>query len=450
MREKRTSQVSIFESYADHEIGRELQAMSAWLDSHPEVLDWVAEDIRPPSQQPVGRKGLSLDAAVRCALLKQYRQLTYEELVFCLKDSISCQSFARLTEGWTPEKTALQGVIGRISAATWERLNRHLVLDAEKEGVENGRQVRIDSTVTDTPIHDPTDSSLLGDGVRVMVRLLYAAESLAGGHAMFFSDHRRRAKKRVREIFYIKGKDKKARLYKDLLGITRKTLNYVMFALNRTPEGVIDPVAWEAWRVEAQHYVPLIVQVIDQTERRVFQGEKVPAGEKIVSLFEEHSDIIVKGSRDIQYGHKINLSTGTSGLVLDVTIEAGNPADSERFLPLLDRLCDLYGRPPRQVAADGGYASKDNLKQAKERGVQDVAFHKKRGLAIEDMAKSPWVYRKLRNFRAGIEAGISRLKRRYGLSRCTWKGLAHFNAYVWSSVFAHNLVVFAQRQAAAT
>lgn len=121
MREKRTDQISIFEQYADHEIGRELQAMSVWLDSHPEVLDWVAEDIRPPGQQAVGRKGLSLDSAVRCALLKQYRQLTYEELVFCLKDSISCRSFARLTAGWTPEKTALQGVVGRISAATWER-----------------------------------------------------------------------------------------------------------------------------------------------------------------------------------------------------------------------------------------------------------------------------------------------------------------------------------------
>ena len=202
-------------------------------------------------------------------------------------------------------------------------------------------------------------------------------------------------------------------------------------------------------RVEAEHYVPLIVRVIDQTERRVFQGEKVPAKEKIVSLFEVHTDIIVKGSRDIQYGHKINLSTGTSGLVLDVTIEAGNPADSDRFLPLLDRLSDLYGRPPRQIAADGGYASKDNLDKAKERGVNDVAFHKKRGLAVEDMAKSPWVYRKLRNFRAGIEAGISCLKRRWGLSRCTWKGLAHFNAYVWSSVFAHNLAVLARRQAEA-
>ena len=117
-------------------------------------------------------------------------------------------------------------------------------------------------------------------------------------------------------------------------------------------------------------------------------------------------------------------------MILDVVIEAGNPADAERLLPMLERHIDIYGRPPRQMAADGGYASGGNLKAAKEKGVRDMAFHKKRGLKIEDMVRSRWVYRKLRNFRAGIEAGISCLKRAYGLARCTWKGLAHFKAYV--------------------
>jgi IS5 family transposase len=97
-----------------------------------------------------------------------------------------------------------------------------------------------------------------------------------------------------------------------------------------------------------------------------------------------------------------------------------------------------------RVAADGGYASQDNLASAKERGVTDVAFHKKRGLAVEDMVKSRWVYRKLRNFRAGIEAGISCLKRAYGLARCTWRGLDHFKTYIWSAVMAHNLVLLAR------
>ena len=135
--------------------------------------------------------------------------------------------------------------------------------------------------------------------------------------------------------------------------------------------------------------------------------------------------IIVKGARDAQYGHKLNLVT-------------------ERFLPMLERQITRCGMPPRQVAADGGYASQHNVTAAKARGVKDVAFHKKRGLAVEDMVKSRWVYRKLRNFRAGIEAGISCLKRAYGLARCTWRGLDHFKTYIWSTVVAHNLVLFAR------
>ena len=146
----------------------------------------------------------------------------------------------------------------------------------------------------------------------------------------------------------------------------------------------------------------------------------------------------------MQYGHKLNLVSGRSGLILDVVVEAGNPADAERFLPMLDRHIAGCGTPPRQLAADGGYASQDNLTEAKARGVADVAFHKKRGLAVEDMVKSRWVYRKLRNFRAGIEAGISCLKRAYGLARCTWRGLDHFKTYVWSAAVAHNLVLLAR------
>jgi IS5 family transposase len=195
-------------------------------------------------------------------------------------------------------------------------------------------------------------------------------------------------------------------------------------------------VQLEAWHAEVAHYLPLIKQVIDQTQRRVLQDESVPAGEKLFSLFESHTDIIIKGNRDIQYGHKLNLSSGKSGVIFDVVIEAGNPADAERLLPMLDRHICQYDHAPKQLAVDGGYASKDNPEKAKGCGIQDVAFHKKHGLRIEEMVKSTWVYRQLRNFHAGIEAGISCLKRAYGLSRCTWKGLAHFKSFVWSSVVA--------------
>ena len=111
----------------------------------------------------------------------------------------------------------------------------------------------------------------------------------------------------------------------------------------------------------------------------------------------------------------------------------------------MDRQTQIYGRPPRQAAADGGFASADNLKAAKERGIKDVAFAKRKGLSVLEMVKSHWVYRKLRNFRAGIEAGISTLKRAFGLSRCTWSGWEGFCQYVGSAVASFDLLLLARR-----
>jgi IS5 family transposase len=195
---------------------------------------------------------------------------------------------------------------------------------------------------------------------------------------------------------------------------------------------------------ELAHYTGLLEQVMAQTQRRVLEGEKVPASEKLVSLFEPHTDIIRKDRRDTLYGHKVFLTGGASGLILDCKVEAGNPADSSMALTMLERQEVLYGRPPRQAALDGGFASKDNLKEAKALGVQDVCFQKKRGLKVSDMTRSSWVYQRLRDFRAGIEGLISFLKRAFGLDRCTWRGVVSFESYVQASVLTANLLTLAR------
>lgn len=448
MREKNTVQNSIFHFFADHEIGQELLAISNLLDSYPEILDWVESDLQPLPVNDCGRKGLPVESVLRCAILKQYRQVSYEELAFFLLDSYSFQAFARLPLAIIPKKAVLQRTISLISEATWEKINHTLRGHAQAEGLERGQVIRMDSTVTDSNIHEPSDSSLLWDSVRVLVRLFDQAQEIEGASPLPYRNHQRRAKKRMRAIRYTRGQDKKVALYQDLIQVTRASLAYIDPVYQTLAASSVDPTRCALWLAEVNHYRGLIERVIDQTERRVFQGEKVPAQDKLFSLFEEHTDIIVKGSREIQYGHKLNLMTGQSGLVLDVVIEEGNPADTERFIPMLDRHIQHYGKAPRQVAADGGYTSTDNLKKAKEKGIKDVAFHKKKGLKVEDMAKSNWVYRKLRNFRAGIEAGISYLKRCFGLGRCNWKGLVHFKAYVWASVVTHNLVTLARLKSA--
>ncbi len=334
----------------------------------------------------------------------------------------------------------LHKTISAIRAETWEAINRTLLASARQEKIEDGSIVRLDSTVTAALMHEPSDSSLLWDAVRVMVRLLKQAQAWMGDIARAWRDHRRAAKRRWRAIEFTRGRPKRVPLYRELIEIARTTLAYLRDAAARFSGSTKPAVA--LWRAKVRHDEPLIERVIAQSERRVLCGEAVPARDKLVSLFETHADIIVKGSRDVQYGHKLNLTTGKSGLILDLVIEAGNPADSDRLMPMLERHIGAYGAAPRQAAADGGFASRKNLDRAKACGVRDMAFHKKSGLSIEDMVRSHWVYRKLRNFRAGIEAGISCLKRAYGLARCTWRGLDHFKAYVWSSVVAYNLVVF--------
>lgn len=161
--------------------------------------------------------------------------------------------------------------------------------------------------------------------------------------------------------------------------------------------------------------IEILYCVINQTDRRIFKGEKVPPDQKIISFFEPHSDIIVKKYRETEYGHKVFFTSGSSNLILDCTVEQGNPADSTKFMQMLERQKNIFGRMPRQVSTDGGFASKNNVKDAKASGVKDVAFSKKRGLAVLDMVKSNWVYKQLRNFRAGIEANISTLIRPWSL-----------------------------------
>lgn len=180
-----------------------------------------------------------------------------------------------------------------------------------------------------------------------------------------------------------RNKEKRKPLYRDLLKVSRKVLGYAIAA-----RGALAGSAEEGRRrlaYELNQYRLLLERVIDQTERRVLRGETVSAREKVVSIHEPHTDIIVKDGRETLYGHKIYLTGGASGLVLDCHITDGNPADSTLSTTMLERQKEIYGWPPRQAAFDGGFASKDNLREAKALGVQDVCFSKKRGLKVPEM-----------------------------------------------------------------
>ena len=161
MRQDRTVQASLFDIFAKHEIGCELKKASAWLDEHLALIGLVAGDLRRDEVRETGRQGLPAEAVLRCALLKQYRQLSYEELAFHLEDSASFRAFARLPLAWSPRKSVLHKTISAIQAETWEAVNRTQLASARQEKIEDGSVVRLDSTVTEALMHEPSDSSLL-------------------------------------------------------------------------------------------------------------------------------------------------------------------------------------------------------------------------------------------------------------------------------------------------
>src|SRR5438105_11772643 len=350
MRQERTVQATIFEVFAGHEIGCELKAISQWLDRQRALVSLVASDLRRHGLRETGRRGLPAETVPGWWLIKQQRQLRYEELAFHVEDSASFRAFARLPLAWSPKKSVLQQTISAIRPESWEAVNRALLASAKQDQLESGATVRIDSTVTAALMHEPSDSALLWDAVRVMTRLLRQAAALPGAPALQWRDRRRLAKQRARAIEYSRGKANRHRLYRELIAATRATQAALQEAGERLAN--LAGIAAERWRTQLGHFLPLIERILAQSQRRVLEGQAVPAGEKLVSLFEPHADIILKGARDVQYGHKLNLVTGHSGLILDVVVEAGNPADAERFLPMLERQIACCGVPPRQVAAD--------------------------------------------------------------------------------------------------
>ena len=429
-----------------HEHARELEVIDRILCDNPTITRLVWKDLQDEQGAKLdrrGRPGLSADVILRAAVIKQMRGFSYEELEFCLADSLTYRRFCGFTHPLdVPRKSALAKNIKRISEATWQTVNQVILQYAEAQGVEDGRRVRIDATVTASNIHHPTDNALLFDCVETLSRILSRARTSFG---ILFRNRCKAAKRRHMEIVNAKRNAHRIKPYRELLKVTEETIRYAVQAIERLHR-VSGPMAGLALRLarELEHYIPLAQQVVSQTRRRVLSAESVPADEKLVSIFEPHTDIIRKDGRDTYYGHKVTLTGGVSGLVLDWVVEEGNPADSTLLLRMLERQQDLYGRYPRQASVDGSYASKDNLADAKALGVEDMVFSKKCGLKVEDMVTQTWLFKKLRDFRAGIEGVISFLKRVFGLRRCTWRGQPSFACYVGASIVSANLLILAR------
>jgi transposase, IS5 family len=446
MRQAFRAQSGLIPALLKHPHAAELHKISDVLDAMPQAIELVLADLVDSKTKRLGKHGMPAEQVLRALIIKQMNGFSYRELAFHLADSNCYRWFCRIgMEDKPPKASALQENIKRVRPETWEAVNRMLVGFAASEAIELGKKVRTDCTAVESNIHHPNDSSLLWDSVRVLARLMGEARDEFG---LGFKDRTRRARRRAQGIAFAKSMKDRLPLYRDLLKVTDETLaqaKRVAAELGKLEfSDLSQKLKADGLAAELEHFIPLCEQVISQTERRVLRGESVPAADKVLSIFEPHTDIIVKDNREPIYGHKVCLTSGASGVITDVIVLEGNPADATLAVKAIERQVEIFGKAPKQAAFDGGFASRKNLGELKDLGVEDVAFSKRVGLEISEMVKSTRVYRALRNFRSGLEGGISFLKRAFAAGRCLWRGFRSFQAHVTASVLSCNLLIVAR------
>ncbi|HET55353.1 MAG TPA: ISNCY family transposase [Ignavibacteria bacterium] len=412
----------------------ELGLIDTILELHPHLILLLAEDItRGQKPSNFGRKDTpSVEQIVRAAIYKEMRGLDYRELEFHQADSRVCALFIKVDELRPYSFQMYQKYISQIRPENLQKLLMELNRIAIKEGIEDVESIRQDSTVVETNIHHPTNNSILWDCIKEAYRLLAHLSREVEG--LSYMDYTRQAKRNHFKINVTKG-DKRKVLFHSQLILYVKTINQVS---NVVKKKYAFSLATMALAGLLEKHLGVMRQVYDMVYIKEIKGEKVPNESKIFSIYEQHTDIIVKGAREVKFGHKVDLSSGKSNLILHCQVLRGNPSDSGLFAPAVDAIVENYGTVPRDCATDGGYGSLANQAHAIEKGITNIVFNKIVG-SLNNIASSKNMETRLKKWRSGMEAVISNLKRGYNLARCTWEGWEHFVAKVLWSVIAYNI-----------
>ena len=417
----------------------ELGLIDTILEQHLNIFHLFQDDILAGASRSIfGRKDTpSIEQVVRAAIYKELKGLDYRELEYHQTDSRICALFVKIDELRPYSFQMYQKYISKINQHTLQKALVELNRIAITEGLEDMQSIRQDATIVQTNIHYPTNNSILWDCIKEANRLLSHLKEEVNG--LTYMDYSTQAKKTFFKINNTKAKDKRTELFRKQLVIYVKTINQLSNIIKKKP-GLSIKVMIIVMQIE-EH-----CKVMQQVHQMVYQkeicGKKVPNSEKIFSIYERHTDIIVKGAREVEFGHKVNLCTGRSNLILNCDVLRGNPSDTSLFDDTLDSVINNYGITPRDSVTDGGFASIENQKKAKERNITNIVFNKIVG-SLQNIASSKNMETRLKKWRSGIEANISNLKRRFNLSRCNWKGWEHFVAKVLWSVIGYNIRVMA-------
>ena len=434
-----------------------LEPVDQLLDD-PLLVDLVRDCLagRRPASARTGRPGIAPDRLLRCCVLKHLKGWSFRDLDRELRSNLIYRRFTRFDAEATPTYSAFSRLFAVLSPAVTEQIHQRVVGLAREQGAASGRKIRVDSTAIETNVHYPTDSTLLGDGIRVLSRSLkrMAAECQAG--VLEVVNHGRAVKHRLLEISRAAksltqaSRQRMQESYQKLLGLTRSAVRQAGLALRRCESGRL-PVVGSALRMEVQagqlrHFLPLVEKVITQTQERVFGGNRHVEG-KVLSLFEPHTQVIRKGKahKPNEFGRLVRIDEVENGIVSGYQILEGNSADTDSWLPALEQHEATFGHVPAMATADRGFFSAENERKAEDLGVEKVALPA-RGRLSKTRAKRQkqrWFKRALR-WRAGEEATISHLKNPFSLRRATYKGERGFKRYVGWSVITKNLFSIAR------
>ena len=441
MRRLRHTQPTLWEGFLAEEVA---ELWEPWMREVDAILEddellsavFEAQGQRHKASCRLGRHQTPAEVVLRMLLLKHIRNWSYEVLEREVRANLVYRSFCRIGLEKVPDAKTLVRLGQAVGPAVISELHARIVALAQAKGIVQGRKMRVDTTIVETNVHYPTDSSLLGDGARVLTRTMKKiAAQKRGGLKTKLRDRMRTVKRRVMEIGLAarqkgpQGEERKKAAYRRLLSATRKIANQ--------SKRVIEEIAHSRGKVKklSQHLgevVTRVRQVIRQTVARIFCGEtKHP--EKLASIFEPHTEIIRKGkaSKPTEFGKMVQIQEAENQIITVYEVFDKRPWDSELLVPAVESHQQQFARVPRLVAADAAFYSKMNEVKLHQIGVRHVAVPNRntRSQERKRLQRRPW-FKQGQRWRTGCEGRISVLKRRHGLSRCRYHGIDGIKRWV--------------------
>jgi IS5 family transposase len=417
------------------------------------VIEVVAQalETRWPQSRRRGRPGTPAEVVIRMLILKHLFDWSYDDLEREVRANLVYRMFTRIDAGEVPDAKTILKIARALGPEVIEQLHRQVVAVAKRAGVTHGRRFRIDTTVVETNVHYPTDSSLLQDGVRVLTRTMQRAGAALGNPRGRVRNRLRSVGRRTliigRQARSPETRDALVRSYRQLMATTRAVVRDATTMVRRISQRLrtaarSDATTLTQARQRLQRVQPLVTRILEQTRARLMGGDThVP--DKVLSVFEPHTEAIRKGkiAKPTEFGKLVTIQESEHQIISAYEVHDRRPPDMTLWIPAIDRHVAIFGRAPDIAAGDRGFASAKNEEAAVQRGVRRVILPRpgRKTPARRVHERQRW-FRRGQRWRVGCEGRISVIKRRHGLRRCRYHGADGTARWVGLGVIANNLV----------